>query len=169
MTFISPFIKLAPELVAQLTNLVEVSYDISFPGASLAMIRLRDTNDCFDQIREATATTSSAIHRVENFCRHDQLPRILIEHLADRILNFSLGDKIAGANEHFFSRPFSGAFQACHCDAVHLPLGAAPENRRLEHPEKGPPEWIRTTAIATVPAWAFSDGMGSRPRHQETH
>src|SRR5690606_2753912 len=102
MTFVSPFIKLAPELVAQLTNPIQISYDISFSGASLAMVRFRDTNDCFHQIREATATTSSAIHRMENFGRHDQLPRILIEHLADRVLNLSLGDDVTGTDEHVF-------------------------------------------------------------------
>src|SRR5690606_12738637 len=112
MTFISPFIELAPELVAQLTNLIQVSYDIRFAGASLAMIRLCDTNDCLDQIRKATATTSSAIHRVENFCRNDQLPRILVEHLADRVFDFSLGDDVAGADEHFYPSHFH-EHQAC--------------------------------------------------------
>src|SRR5690606_12457824 len=106
MTFISPFIELAPELVAQLTNLIQVSYDISFPGASVAMVRLCDSNDYFDQIRKATTTTSSAIHRVENFCRHDQLPRILVEHLADRVFNFSLGDDVAGVDVHFYPSHF---------------------------------------------------------------
>jgi len=39
---------------------------------------------------------------MENFGRHDQLPRILIEHLADRVLNLSLGDDVTGTDEHVF-------------------------------------------------------------------
>jgi hypothetical protein len=101
MTFISPFIELAPKLVAQLADLVEISYDICFASASIPMVGFRYPNDGFDQIWEAAATAPSAIHRVENLCRHNQLPRILIEHLADRVFNLSQRDDIAGADEHF--------------------------------------------------------------------
>ncbi|KQR79298.1 hypothetical protein ASG03_12190 [Rhizobium sp. Leaf341] len=64
------------------------------------VIAFRGPDNQVDHIGEAAAAAPALFHRVIDFCRHDQLPTILIEEGGDRILYLLFGDEIATANQH---------------------------------------------------------------------
>jgi hypothetical protein len=65
------------------------------------MILLGGADDDVDNVRKTAAAAAALFHRVIDFCRHDKLPTVLIEHLDDGVLNVLIGDKIAATNQHF--------------------------------------------------------------------
>jgi hypothetical protein len=78
----------------------EIKYLVIRRGAT-GVILLGGADDDVDDIGETTAATTALFHRVIDFCRYDQLPTVLIEHLDDGILDVLIGNKIAATNQHF--------------------------------------------------------------------
>nr|WP_244480766.1 hypothetical protein [Mesorhizobium sp. Root157] len=58
---------------------------------------------------EAAATATALLHRMIDLGRHDQLPRILVEQVYDRLFDFLFGDDVAMADQHFLSVWLGGA------------------------------------------------------------
>ena len=65
------------------------------------VILLRGTDDDVDDVGETAAATAALLHRMIDFCRHDELPTVLVEEAVDHVDDFLIGDEIAAANEHF--------------------------------------------------------------------
>ncbi|KQY36604.1 hypothetical protein ASD32_18710 [Rhizobium sp. Root483D2] len=78
----------------------EIKYLLARRGAA-GMILLGGADDDVHDIGKTAAATAALFHRMIDFCRHDELPTVLIEHLDDRVLNVLIGDKIAATNQHF--------------------------------------------------------------------
>jgi len=74
--------------------------NIGFRRVATCMIFFCGLDNQFDNGRETAAATATLGHCVVHFCRHDQLPTVLIEHLVDDVANIVIGDVIAAANEH---------------------------------------------------------------------
>src|SRR5690606_34873982 len=115
----SPFMAQAPVLAAQTTHAVQEWYDLGFHAAETAMVVFGYPNDRFHHIWEAAATAAALVERVVNFRRHDELPRIGIEKLDDRVLDLLLGDHVAVADKHRSTR----------WAAASRPAGLAPPQR----------------------------------------
>jgi hypothetical protein len=66
----------------------------------------------FDHIWEAAATATALLHRMIDLSRHNQLPRILVEQVDDRLFDFLFRDDVAMADKHFLSVWLGGALRA---------------------------------------------------------
>ena len=64
------------------------------------MIVLGGLNDDIDHIGEATAATAALLHGMIDFCRHDQLPTVLVEKAVDNLTDFLVGYIITAADKH---------------------------------------------------------------------
>ena len=65
------------------------------------MILLGCADDDVHHIGKTAAATAALLHRVIDFCRHDELPTVLVEEAVDHIDDFRIGDEVAAANQHF--------------------------------------------------------------------
>ncbi|KQV39535.1 hypothetical protein ASE23_19575 [Rhizobium sp. Root73] len=91
----------------------EIKYLVARRGAA-GVILLGGADDDVDDIRETAAATAAFFHRMIDFCRHDKLPTVLIEHLDDGVLNVLIGDKIAATNQHFRLPVIRNALNSSH-------------------------------------------------------
>jgi hypothetical protein len=66
----------------------------------MGVILLGGADDDVDDIGETAATAAAFFHRVIDFCRHDQLPTVLIEESSNRFLDVFDRDEIAAADQH---------------------------------------------------------------------
>jgi hypothetical protein len=77
----------------------EIKY-FRFRRVVTGVIFLCRLNDDVDDVREATAATAPFFHRVIDFCRHDQLPTVLIEKLVDDFPDFVIRYVVTAADKH---------------------------------------------------------------------
>ena len=64
------------------------------------MILLGCADDDVHHIGKTAAATAALLHRVIDFCRHDELPTVLVEEAVDHIDDFRIGDEVAATNQH---------------------------------------------------------------------
>ena len=85
-------------------ELFEAGHEIKYLGirrVTAGVILLRGTDDDTDDVGETAAATAALLHRMVDFCRHDELPTVLVEEGVDHVNDFFFGDEIAAANQHF--------------------------------------------------------------------
>jgi len=85
-------------------ELFEADHEIKYLGVrrvAAGVILLRGADDDVGDIRETAAAAAALLHRMIDFCGHDELPTVLVEEAVDRVDDFLFGDEIAAANQHF--------------------------------------------------------------------
>ena len=85
-------------------ELFEAGHEIKYLVArrvTTGVILLGSADDDVDDVGETAAATAALLHRVVDFCRHDELPTVLVEEAVDHVDDFLIGDEIAAANQHF--------------------------------------------------------------------
>jgi len=65
-----------------------------------AVVMFGRADDDVHHIGETTAATAAFFHRVIDFCRHDQLPTVLVEKRDDGVFDLFYGYEVAAANQH---------------------------------------------------------------------
>jgi hypothetical protein len=85
-------------------ELFEAGHEIKYlviRRVAAGMVLLGCADDDVDDVGETAAAAAPFLHRVIDFCRHDELPTVLVEELVDHIDNFTIGYEVAAANQHF--------------------------------------------------------------------
>ncbi len=77
----------------------EIKY-FGFRRVVTGVIVLCRLNYDVDYVRETTATATPFFHRVVDFCRHNQLPTVLIKKLIDDFPDFVISYVVAAADKH---------------------------------------------------------------------
>ncbi len=112
----------------------EIKY-FGFRRVVTGVIILCRLNYDVDYVRETTATTAPFFHRVVDFCRHNQLPTVLLEKLVDDFTDFVVSYVIAAADKHvvipnmtltivFFAKEDGGCQEKI--ESANAPLVASP-------------------------------------------
>ena len=84
-------------------ELFEAGHEIKYlviRRVTAGVILLRGTDDDADDVGETAAATAALLHRMVDFCRHDELPTVLVEEAVDHIDDFRIGDEVAATNQH---------------------------------------------------------------------
>ena len=85
-------------------ELFEADHEIKYLVArrvATGVVFLGRADDDIDHVGETAAATAPLLHRVIDFCRHDELPTVLVEEAVDHVDDFLIGDEVAATNEHF--------------------------------------------------------------------
>jgi len=91
---------IAPVLVAQAAHAIQECDGLRLTDAAAAMVVFGDPDYGFHHIWKAAATAAALLKEVIDLGRNDELPRITVEKLADRALDFLLGDQVAVTDKH---------------------------------------------------------------------
>ena len=85
-------------------ELFEAGHEIKYLVArrvTTGVVLLGGADDDVHHIGETAAATAALLHRMVDFCRHDELPTVLVEEAVDHVDDFLIGDEVAAANQHF--------------------------------------------------------------------
>lgn len=78
------------------------------------MISFYDANYSLNDIWKTATTFATLFKGVEDHCRHDQTPRILIKKAGNDLFDLALRDHVAMANKHAFLRPDANISAGIH-------------------------------------------------------
>jgi hypothetical protein len=85
-------------------ELFEAGHEIKYLGVrrvAASVVLLGCADDDVHHVGKTAAATAALLHRMVDFCRHDELPTVLIEKAVDHVDDFGVGDEVAAANQHF--------------------------------------------------------------------
>jgi hypothetical protein len=103
MTLLSPFNVRSPVFFVEFAQAGHKIKNFRIRRVAAGMIFFSCLNYNIDNIWKTATAAAPLFHSVINFCRHDELPTVIIEHLVDDGANFVIGYVIATADEHFDS------------------------------------------------------------------